>query len=300
MQPVRVYGPTRRSRWIAAGLALVALITLVLALRLGAPDAVRPFGDRPSATVLVIGADEPQNGRSRSDTVLFVTITLEPKRHLSVLSLPRDSRVHIPGATGFHKLNAAFQRGGAPLLRRTVEKNLGLHPDYALTLDTRGMAELIDSLGGVEIDVPQRMDYDDRCANLHIHLRPGRQHLDGAQAVRFVRFRKDARGDLGRVARQQLFVRAMARQALTPATLANWGHIQTALRHAFRTELTDAQLAGLVLRLRGLTSDEMGAATLPGRPQTIGGVSYFVPHSARRPGKDAARKAAKPQRNTPR
>jgi hypothetical protein len=135
----------------------------------------------------------------------------------------------------------------------------------------------VDALGGVEMEVPIAMDYDDHAQNLHIHLKPGRQRLNGAQAVQFVRFRKDGRGDLGRIERQKQFLKEVARQSLGVNSLLRWNQIVPALRQAVQTDLTDGELLSMGYHLRGLRADEFQTIALPGRPDYARGVSYFFP-----------------------
>lgn len=235
------------------------------------------FGHRRAVTLLVLGADQPQAGQARSDTLMLVRIHLRPSPQVVVLSLPRDTRVRLPGHRGWRKLNAAFALGGVDLTRRTVSDRFGVYPDYYLILYSEGLAAVVDALGGVPVQVPCRMDYDDNAQDLHIHLRPGRQRLNGPQAVGLVRFRDDRRGDLGRIERQQMFVRALVRQALRPQTLLRLGPLWKAARRALETDLGTWQLLGLTYRLRKLPAESLHTRLLPGQARYIGGVSYYLP-----------------------
>jgi LCP family protein required for cell wall assembly len=234
-----------------------------------------PWGRRDAATVMVLGVDEERAGRTRSDTLLLARIQLRPTRQVKVVSLPRDTRVLIPGH-GDHKLNAAFSLGGAELARSTVQAALGIPVDHVVVINSAGLARLVDALGGVTVTVPKAMDYDDNVQDLHIHLRPGPQKLNGEQAAGFVRFRSDRLGDLGRVARQQAFVTALAQQSLSLGVLGRTGAIRSALGQAVHTDLTFRQALALAYTLRGLARSDVQTVTLPGRPQYMHGVSYYV------------------------
>lgn len=273
----------RRVRWDRLG--LVALTAGLLWaggkwLKGGAPSLL-PEPVENNATFLIAGVDKEQNGASRSDTLLIGQLTQSPERKVTLISLPRDTRVRIPGKRGYSKLNAAFatkdEETGLKRTCETISQNFGVKPTHTVLVKMEGVAKVVDALGGVEVTVPAPMRYHDKAQNLHIDLKPGRQKLNGQQALWFCRWRSDGRGDIGRVARQQLFLKELAKQALTPALLLKWGQVGPALQEALQTDLTPGQLLGLATQLRGLKPEELRASTLPGKPQYIKGVSYWVP-----------------------
>ncbi len=273
-EPAQPEAPRKLSRRALKGL-LIGGAALALA-GVGANWVfTRPFGTRQAANVLIVGVDEESNGRSRSDTVLLARVQLRPRRQVTVVSVPRDTRVEVPGH-GYHKLNAAFAFGGAPLTRQTVEAALGVSVDHMVVINSAGLAELVNALGGVSINVPKRMDYDDRAQDLHIHLRPGDQRLNGEQAVGFVRYRSDGLGDLGRVQRQQAFVQAVAQKSMSLGTAARFGAVRKAMGKAVETDLSTRQVLALANCLRGMSRSDIVTGSLPGRPQYLHGVSYYV------------------------
>ena len=166
--------------------------------------------------ILLMGEDNVDGSR-RSDTILFITVDIDDK-NIRVLSLPRDTRVMIPGH-GTQKLNHAFAYGGQDLMRATVTNYLGEPILYYMIVDYDSFPAFVDMLGGVEIDVPKRMRYVDRAGGLDINIQPGLQTLDGKTALHFVRFRKDALGDIGRIQRQQQFLKAMLKKAYDPRVI---------------------------------------------------------------------------------
>jgi polyisoprenyl-teichoic acid--peptidoglycan teichoic acid transferase len=237
-----------------------------------------PLGVENAANFLIIGTDKAQGGFSRSDTVLLAHVELSPRK-VTLLSLPRDTKVQIPGKQGFSKLNAAYatqREDPIARVKKTVEANFGVQVDHTVVLDTEGMGTLVDALGGVDVDIPQRMKYNDNAQNLHIDLQPGRRHLSGQEAVWFCRFRSDGRGDIGRVARQQSFLKELARQSLTPQLLLHWGRVSPALAVAVKTDLSTGQMLGLAKGMQGFKPEEMYVETLPGQPAYQHGVSYFI------------------------
>ncbi|WP_045234759.1 LCP family protein, partial [Deinococcus pimensis] len=139
--------------------------------------------------------------RSATDTLMLVQTDVGARR-VRTLSLPRDTFVSLPGRGGA-KLNSALPTLGPDGLVRAVEGLTGLHVDGYVLINLGGVRDLTDAVGGVTVDVDRAMDYDDFAGDLHIHLRAGRQRLDGARAEQYLRFRHDRRGDLGRIERQQ-------------------------------------------------------------------------------------------------
>ena len=169
-----------------------------------------------STDILVLGCDKhPDNSgeESRSDTVMLVHVDKE-QGFLSILSLPRDLYVEIPGH-GMNKLNAAYTLGGWELTEATVEQVTGIMVDKAVEVDFAAFSDLTDALGGVYVDVDRRYYNQDADSSWEtIKLSPGYQLLNGADALDFVRFRHDNESDFGRMLRQQRFINAMRAQAL--------------------------------------------------------------------------------------
>jgi LCP family protein required for cell wall assembly len=224
--------------------------------------------------ILIIGEDDVE-GSKRSDTVLFATIDIDDK-NMRIISLPRDTRVNIPGH-GYQKLNHAFAYGGTDLLKATLEKYLNEPILYYVLLDYDSFPSLVDKMGGVEIDVEKRMRYVDRAGKLDINIKAGRQHMDGKTALHYVRFRKDALGDIGRVQRQQKFIKALIRKAYDPRVLVKLPQITSEMMKVFKTDMTPT----LAVQLAGFVQNELGKdriffSMLNGRPVTINMLSYWM------------------------
>ncbi|WP_225913879.1 LCP family protein [Leptolyngbya ohadii] len=179
-----------------------------------------------------------------SDSMLLVRF--DPQSHqLTVLSLPRDTRTLVEGA-GTTKLNEANVYGGPALAARSVTELLGgVEIDRYVRINVQGVEKLIDALGGVKVNVPQDMSYKDDSQHLYINLKKGEQLLNGAQAVQFLRFRYDALGDIGRVQRQQMFMRALVEQALKPTTLSKTPQVLSVIQSNLDTNLNVEELIAL-------------------------------------------------------
>ncbi len=208
---------------LLAGLVLVGLDRVV-----ALPTGDRP-ADTPGRTWLVVGSDSREglsdeereelstgSGTSRlTDTILLVTTA--PDGRATLISIPRDSYVDIPGY-GFNKINAAYAFGGPRLLSRTVEQATGVRLDGYVEVGFDGFYRVVQAVGGVRVCPPDPIS-DERAG---IDLPAGCQVLGGADALGYVRARySDPRGDLGRVERQREFVAALADRATSPAVLLN-------------------------------------------------------------------------------
>ncbi|SHN24198.1 LCP family protein [Streptomyces yunnanensis] len=152
----------------------------------------------------------------RTDTMMIVH---QGEHGTTLVSLPRDSWVEIPDFVGKdsgkkypatkNKLNAAYAWGGAELLTRTVEHNTGIRVDHYVEIGFKGFADIVNAVGGVEIDIKRRI----KDKNSGADFQPGKQTLTGEQALAFVRQRyQEAQGDLGRTTNQQEFMKALSKK----------------------------------------------------------------------------------------
>ncbi|MBV8264031.1 MAG: LCP family protein, partial [Candidatus Eremiobacteraeota bacterium] len=216
--PPPVVPPKRfRRRYIPIALGAIALIALAviyvmfkggvgkaLAPFMPSPNLVDVFG-KPGLRVLVMGLDEnwtdsdvAYTAGARTDTLIGVNIDLANKQ-INVLSIPRDLWVYIP-KSGYGKINEAYGDGGPERVESTVVKNLGTPAfDNYVVLRLDATKNIINALGGIDVDVEKDMDYDDTWGHLHIHLKKGLHHLNGDEAVGYIRFRHDPEGDFGRM-----------------------------------------------------------------------------------------------------
>ncbi|HET6503736.1 MAG TPA: LCP family protein, partial [Amycolatopsis sp.] len=204
-------------------------------------------------------------GGQRTDTIMIAHLP-DNSTKPTLVSLPRDSEVQIPGH-GKDKINAAFSIGGAPLLVQTVEQATGLHIDHYAEIGFGGFAGIVDAIGGVNmcIDQPMHDDYT------NITLQPGCQTLNGSQALGFVRMRHSTatpRSDLDRVENQRKFIGALADQIATPGTLLNpfdFFPLLSAAPSALTMDSGDhlQNLVGLAWALRGISSGGVVTTTVP-------------------------------------
>ena len=168
------------------------------------------------------GKDE---GSQRTDTIMVIHIDDSGKPTL--VSLPRDSYITIPAHIALdgssvedrkNKINTAYGKGGVPLLVETVERNTGLHIDHYMEVGFKGIRDITDAVGGVNMCVPADVTGE----NSGLNLLAGCQELDGRNALAYVRMRyADPKGDLGRIERQQQFLSSVMKKVATPAVLLN-------------------------------------------------------------------------------
>jgi polyisoprenyl-teichoic acid--peptidoglycan teichoic acid transferase len=180
-----------------------------------------------------------------ADTMLLIRFN-PVDQQMVVLSLPRDTQIYSP-EQGVVRLNSTNYYGGpAATARATSELLDGIAIDRYVRINVQGVERLIDALGGVEVYVPYDMKYQDDSQHLYINLQEGRQKLNGDQALQFLRFRYDQYGDIGRIQRQQLFMRALAEQALNPVTIARLPRILSVVQEHVDTNLSVEELVALV------------------------------------------------------
>lgn len=234
-----------------------------------------PAGERPAETkgftYLLVGSDSREGltaaqkkeyatgnaeGR-RTDSIILVHVP-ESGGKPALVSIPRDSYVPIPGH-GSNKINAAFALGGPNLLVQTVEQVTDLHLDGYVEIGFAGFASVVDSVDGVDICVPFRMN--DKKAG--INLKKGCQVLDGKNALGFVRARySDPRGDIGRAERQRQFLAAIMKKAATPSTVfvptRYWGFTHASADGLIVGEDTSMRDASRVLLAMRAVSNDQG------------------------------------------
>jgi len=215
-----------------------------------------------------------------SDTMLLVRL-LPDAHQINVLSIPRDTLVHLPKIP-IAKIDWANLVGGAPLAAKTVSQQLGDIPiDRYVRLSRNGFIQLVDALGGVEVTAPKRMDYVDETQHLNIHFLPGRQKLNGRRLEEYVRFRHDKLGDIGRVQRQQEVLKAIMQTLLQPATLGKLPQIMQVAQENIDTDLSVEEILAIVHATLTSERKRHNFLMLPGRFSRPGEypLSYWIEDS---------------------
>ncbi|MFI7116206.1 LCP family protein [Amycolatopsis sp. NPDC049868] len=288
--------PRRRKRW-GFGKVLLTLLTVFVVFLAGVwvylefsinrVDALADYSGRPVAAEgtnwLIVGSDsrdgltpeeqeklvtgdsKAAGGGKRTDTIMIAHVP-DNSTKPTLLSLPRDSQVTIPGH-GKNKINAAFSIGGPTLLAQTVEGATGLRIDHYAEIGFGGFAKIVDAIGGVHMCVEKPME--DTLTKIKIPA--GCQDLQGPQALGFVRMRHSEatpRSDLDRVANQRKFIGAMVSEIGSPGTLLNPFSLFPLLSTAPDALTMDSgdhvhNLVGLALAMRGISSGGVVTTTVP-------------------------------------
>jgi len=217
-----------------------------------------------------------------SDTMLL--LRFDPESHrVIVLSVPRDTRTEVEGI-GVTKLNEANSYGG-PALAATSVSNLlgGIAIDRYIRINVQGVEKLVDTLGGVTVYVPHDMHYQDDSQHLYIDLKQGEHHLNGNQVLQFLRFRHDRYGDIGRIQRQQMLMRALLEQSLNPLTIARIPQILSVIKENIDTNLSVEELVALVGFASQTDRSEVQMLMLPGQFSSPSeySASYWLPNADR-------------------
>ncbi|PZG22975.1 LCP family protein [Nonomuraea aridisoli] len=276
----------RRPGWWAAGLVAVATsvavaVPVVLVGDRHDPDrtiVAEPVDVSGTRNVLVVGSDTregegnaqygPGQARAgvgaRSDTIMIVHLPAD-RRTATAVSVPRDSMVRIPRCGSspprVDMINSAYDNGGVACLRTTLEKLTGLRLDHTVEVDFTGFKDMVDALGGVTVTLPRPVD--DRASKLR--LPAGRSHLDGEQALGYVRLRHYGDGsDIARIKRQQTVVVAMVRQVKSalgePVKLEE---LLKEVRESVRTDLSMESMYQLATELSGARLDVASVPWMP-------------------------------------
>ncbi len=227
--------------------------------------------------VVVLGVDQrpEEHDVGRSDT-LFVVMFDSSSKNISLLSIPRDTRVRIPGY-GWDKINHAFAYGGRELTQKTTEQLLGIRIDNYVMVDFNGFKGLVDAIGGIDINVEKDMYYYDDWDGFKIDLKKGMQHLDGETAIQYVRYR-DEEGDIGRIRRQQHFIMAVYDKITSADMLLHIPGLAKQLTSMIKTDMPISDMLDIGKALHSMVKSQgLAMATVPGTPKYIDGISYWLP-----------------------
>lgn len=265
--------PRLAQKLLVAAVAVLffGLLTLYLTVERW-QDGAKKVSQTP-INILLLGVDAPNRDdqgeleRPRTDTILFLAVRPQHRR-VGLFSIPRDSLIEIPGH-GMERINMAHVYGGYDLTKELVEKIMEMPVDRYIMVNYQSFEEIVDLVGGVEVTVDKRMLYHDQSAGFSIDLQPGRQTLNGYQALGYVRYRRDALGDITRTRRQQQFLTALAAKLKEPATirhvLRQWPEALRISKEYLRTDLGLPELLGLFLIFKDLDLGEsLQTYTLPG------------------------------------
>lgn len=218
----------------------------------------------------------PDQESGNADGIMVVTYDV-PNQKVGLLSIPRDTLVMKKNP----KINSSM-KAGIDNLEEVVSDLVGFPIDYYITLDLDAFIEIVDAVGGVDFDVPVEMYYDDPAQDLHIHYKPGMQHLNGQQAMEVCRFRHNADGtgyplgDVQRAETAQKMMLTIAKKVMSVDSLVNINEFVGIVERNIETDLKGTDIAWFAAKALGLNlSTGVSSDTLPGDGNvTYRGTSY--------------------------
>ncbi len=217
--------------------------------------------------ILLLGLDARKGEEmARTDTMILACVDTE-KNQLALLSIPRDTRVNIP-KHGMDKINGATLYGGPSLAMEVVSDLLGVQVENYVLTNYEGFKDIIDTLGGVTINVEKRLyHYDPQDGGMYtIDLKPGEQRMDGDKALQYVRYRDYALGDVARTEQQQKFLAALLDELTQTGTILKLPKLLPKINEAISTNLSFTELIQLANTAKKMTAEDahLITQTLPG------------------------------------
>ncbi len=268
-----------RVKWMGAICLLLLLVGFAVLKGVARPETGPGEASHPDEIkyVMIMGVDRRADDAGRSDTLMVAAVDVDSSK-AALLSIPRDTRVAIEG-NGFDKINHAYAFGGHKLTQQTVENLLGVKMDHYILIDTKSFERIIDAIDGVDLNVEKRMYYEDPWddnGGLVIDLYPGEQHLDGDRAIQYVRYR-DGEGDIGRVGRQQKFMKAVLAKVISPDMLPRLPKLVEEVRKAVETDMSVTELLEFARLMESVHKNGLEAQMVPGQPAFLQDISYWIP-----------------------
>ena len=233
--------------------------------------------------VLILG-----ESTGMSDTIIVASY--DPKtQEAALMSIPRDTFTgeNKSKAKYYHKINALYNYGETPEKTvAAVNEITGLDIEYYIIVDTEALIKLVDTIGGLEFDVPIDMNYDDGTQNLHIHLSAGYQKLTGAQVEQLVRFRHNNDGstysytdyggeDHGRSRTQRNVIVAIAKQTLKFKNVTEISNIVDILKEYVDTNMDLNAIKDYIPYAVDMNMDNIKVDRLPGEDELVNGIYFF-------------------------
>ncbi|MDQ7096198.1 LCP family protein [Desulfosporosinus sp. PR] len=226
-------------------------------------------------SILLIGADQrPEETKFNTDSLIVARIDPQTER-ISLLSIPRDTRLFLAGH-GYVKINAILALTDMVTLQKSVEDLTGEKISGYIQTNFQGFKKIIDTLGGITVNVEKDMYYETGDEeDGYINLHKGLQRLDGSKALQYARFRHDALSDISRTARQQVVLKAVAKEMFQLSTLPKLPYLIPQLMQAVATNLQAGDILTVAKAAVGFNSSNVISQTLPGSFLEVDGVSYW-------------------------
>lgn len=229
--------------------------------------------------VLLLGVDDGDSEADKSEpkrTDAMLLLSFDPKNNkVALLSIPRDTKIVIMGHRDPQKINAAYTFGGVVGAKQAVANLLNVPIHYYALANWQGFIDFVDLIGGVDLYVEREMKYEDPYADLVIDIKPGSQHMDGKTAGKYVRFRSDELGDIGRVQRQQKFMKAAAKQMFSLQNVTKAGTIYKSLEKYIQTDMDTLTMLRAANSFKFFGEDRLRSCMLYGEFEDTPSASYW-------------------------
>lgn len=231
-------------------------------------------------TILLTGVEDYASGgqNGRTDSIIFATINPKTK-DVTIMSIPRDTRVNISGRDKLDKINAAHAYGGIDMTMETVEDFLNVPVDHYVEIGFEGFKEIVDAVNGVTVDVPfDFVEGSDLNPRKGITFHKGSQHLNGEEALAYVRMRKhDPMGDFGRAQRQRQVLGALVEKMNSPSIVTKLDDIAKIIGKRVKTDIPVSDGLALYQKFSGFKASSIETLRLEGDDDYIEGIYYYIP-----------------------
>ncbi|MFJ7991206.1 LytR family transcriptional regulator [Peribacillus frigoritolerans] len=227
------------------------------------------LSDQEPFSMLMLGVDERDGDKGRSDTMIVLTVNPQ-KKSVKMLSIPRDTRTEIVGHGTQDKINHAFAFGGAKMSMDTIENFLDIPIDYYMKINMEGFKDIVDAVGGVTVQNDLDFTYEG------VHFAKGSINLNGEDALKYSRMRyDDPNGDYGRQSRQRAIIEAVIKEGASLSSLTKYDDVFDALSKNIQTNLTFDDMMDIQKNYRD-ASKSITQATIQGNGTKIDGVYYNI------------------------
>lgn len=243
--------------------------------------------NKKPVSILLLGVDTTDNGvrdtesdyRGNSDTMIVVTVNPKTNK-TTMMSVPRDTMAQIWKGVGnntkkIQKINSAYNIGNEESAVVTTEKLLNIPIDYYVKVDFNSLKQIVNAVGGVDVDVPFSFSYGDT-GEKESHFKKGKMHLNGKQALDYSRMRyEDPKGDYGRQTRQRQIITAIIKSAASANTFTHYQKVLDSISSSMTTNLSFGDMQSMFLNYRGAAKD-IGSDHVQGYGSMIDGSSYEI------------------------
>lgn len=220
---------------------------------------------------LLLGTDSDSITEGRSDSIIIGVA--EPRTNtLNLVSVPRDSWIPNAQTGKSDKITHAFNHGVLNTIQ-SLEDYFQIPITYYAVINMNGFIDMVDAIGGLDINVKKEMQFYDRITNKYVRISPGIQHMNGNETINYARFRGDAEGDFGRNKRQREVIIELAKQTVDIQNIKNINKITRVLENNFRTNVKSSSIPTLISQLDFGSNISINQIQLEGSPSRAGKMS---------------------------